>query len=445
MRYIPTTEKEKQNILRFLGISCFEELIDCIPPEIRLKGELKVPGPLSEIELLRDIDKLAKKNAGSNDYSVFLGGGSYDHFVPAIIQSIISRSEFLTAYTPYQAEISQGTLQTIYEYQSLICQLTGMNIANASMYDGASALAEAVLMASRITGNDKVLVSSTVNSAYRQVISTYCSGVGVSVETVPSADGCTDTDRLKKRLSEKICCAVFQYPNFFGIIEDIEKISETVKNSGALLVFCIDPIAMGILKSPAEFGADIIVGEGQSIGNRMSFGGPYLGFFSCKKDYIRQLPGRIVGATVDKNGKRGFTLTLQTRERHIRREKATSNICTNQALTALSSAIYLITMGKKGLRDVASQCLSKAHYAMERICRLDGFELLYRKPFFKEFTIKSKKDSSSVLDEIAGKKLLAGPDLSSCSEDLKNSFLVAVTEKRTKEEIDNLAEGLKNV
>lgn len=445
MRYIPTTEKEKQEILKFLGMSRFEELIDCIPPEIRLNGELKVSGPLSEIELMKDINGLAKKNADMNDYSVFLGGGSYDHFVPAIIQSITSRSEFLTAYTPYQAEISQGTLQTIYEYQSLICELTGMDVANASMYDGASALAEAVLMSSRITGKDKVLVSSTVNPGYRQVISTYCSGVGVSVETIPSVEGCTDAEGLKNRLSEKTCCAVFQYPNFFGIIEDIGKITETAKKSGALLVFCIDPIAMGILKSPAEFGADIIVGEGQGIGNRMSFGGPYLGFFACKKDYIRQLPGRIVGATVDKNGKRGFTLTLQTREQHIRRDKATSNICTNQALSALSSAIYLITMGKKGLKDVAAQCLSKAHYAMEKICKLDGFELLYRKPFFKEFAVKAKNSSASVIDKMARGKLLVGPDLSSFSNDLKNSFLVAVTEKRTKEEIDNLAEGLDNV
>jgi len=228
VRYIPTTEKEKKDILKFLGISRFEELIDCIPPEIRLKGEVKVPGPLSEIELLKDLGELAKKNADMNDYSVFLGGGSYDHFVPVIIQSIISRSEFLTAYTPYQAEISQGTLQTIYEYQSLICELTGMDISNASMYDGASALAEAVLMACRVNGKDKVLVSSTVNPNYRDVISTYCSGVGISVETIPSAEGCTDNDGLKNRLSDKICCAVFQYPNFFGIIEDIEKISETI-------------------------------------------------------------------------------------------------------------------------------------------------------------------------------------------------------------------------
>jgi len=445
VRYIPVTEKERQRMLKFLGISTFEELIKCIPSEVRVKGELKIPGPLSEIELLKEMKELSSKNVDGKGYLIFLGGGAYDHFVPTIINNLTSRSEFLTAYTPYQAEISQGTLQTIYEYQTMICELTGMDAANASMYDGASALAEAVLMANRLNGKYEVLISSTVNPIYRRVISTYCSGIGLSINSLPSAEGCTDISELRSKISENICCAVFQYPNFFGILEDIEKISEIVKEKKVVLIFSIDPIAMGILKSPSEFGADIIVGEGQGMGNKMSFGGPYLGFFACKKEYIRQLPGRIVGATVDKDGKRGFVLTLQTREQHIRREKATSNICTNQALNALSSVIYLVTMGKKGLREVATQCISKAHYAMEKVCRLGRFELLFKKPFFKEFAVKSKTDSESILDKMIKKKIIIGPDLRIFSEDLKNSFLIAVTENRTKEEIDILAEGLKDV
>jgi len=447
VKYIPVTEKEKQRMLDFLGIASFEELISNIPHEIRVKGDLKISSPLSEIELVREMKEISAQNMDGKGYSVFLGGGAYDHYVPAIISNLISRSEFLTAYTPYQAEISQGTLQSIYEYQSLICDLTGMDIANASMYDGASALAEAVLMANRLNDRKDVLISSTLNPVYQRVISTYCSGTGISIKHISSPDGTTSAEELKDKVSENACCAVFQYPNFFGIIEDIAMISEIVKNKNedVLLIFCIDPIAMGILKPPAEFGADIIVGEGQGMGNKMNFGGPYLGFFACKKEYMRQLPGRVVGATVDKKGRRGFTLTLQTREQHIRREKATSNICTNQALNALSSAIYLITMGKKGLREVATQCISKAHYAMEKICGIRGFELLFKKPFFKEFAIKSEKDTQLVLDSMRKTKIIAGPQIGRFSQDFKNSFLIAVTENRTKEEIDALAEGLANV
>ena len=440
--YIANTKKEQEEMLAVIGVDSIEELFSDIKPEHSPKS-FNLPKGKSEFEVVEYFRKLALKN--SSELIPFIGGGYYDHYVPSVVSSLMSRGEFFTAYTPYQPECSQGTLQALYEYQSAICTMTNMEISNASLYDGGTALYEAAMMAFRITKRKKILIDGGVSPIFKKILKTYTSNLDFEFNETEVVHGTADRKKMYALLDKDTAAVIVQNPNFFGAIDDYTDIVEKAHAAGALVIESVYPISLGLLKTPGEMDVDIVTGEGQSLGLSLNFGGPYLGFMATKKKYARKMPGRIVGQTTDKNGKRCFVNTLQAREQHIRREKATSNICTNQALTALSSAIYLITMGKKGLRDVASQCLSKAHYAMERICRLDGFELLYRKPFFKEFAIKSKKDSSSVLDEIAGKKLLAGPDLSSCSEDLKNSFLVAVTEKGTKEEIDNLAEGLKNV
>ncbi|MCK4386277.1 MAG: aminomethyl-transferring glycine dehydrogenase subunit GcvPA, partial [candidate division Zixibacteria bacterium] len=358
---------------------------------------------------------------------------------------IISRPEYYTAYTPYQAEVSQGTLQVIYEFQSLICELTGMDVANASMYDGATSLAEAALLAHAETQRDEILVAGSLNPSYKEVLSTYCRSLRLKVKTLPSKDGLIDPEVVKKTVSEKVACVILQNPNFFGLIEKIEEIEPLTHLVGALLVLVSDPISLGILKTPGEYNADIAVGEGQALGNNLSFGGPYLGYFASKRNLIRRMPGRIVGATTDTHQRRGFVLTLQTREQHIRREKATSNICTNQALCALASCVYLSLLGKSGIKKVAELCLQKSHYAFDQITKIEGFKKRFEAPFFKEFVVQTPIPPKRIIRSLIKRNIFAGFDLAQFDRKLKNCLLVCVTEKRTKEEIDYLVDELRKL
>jgi len=399
-----------------------EDFFRDIPAAVRLKGPLSLPPPLSEPELLEDLKTQSEKNRGA---SLFLGGGNYQHFIPSAVKHLVSRSEFYTAYTPYQAEASQGTLQSIYEYQSMICELTGMDVANASMYDGATALAEAALMSVRLTGRKEIVVSSAVHPHYRQVLKTYCRAADLKVTEVPydQESGLTSSDW---RPATGDACFILQQPNFFGNVESAEKLSALVHANGSLLIVAADPISLGLLKPPGEYGADIVVGEGQSLGNPQNFGGPGLGIFAVKKESLRQMPGRIVGATVDSEGKRGFVLTLSTREQHIRRERATSNICSNEALCALAACVYLALMGKNGLKKVAELCLQKANYLKRS---LPSSALLFpSSPSFKEFVVKTKSK--------------VGIDLGKDYPALKGARLICVTELAKKEWLDELAANL---
>jgi len=441
MGYVPNTEKDKKEMLNAIGVRDIGELLTDIPEEIRLKHGLNLPSPLSEIELKKEMLVLSEKNADLLHYTSFLGAGAYDHYIPSVVEHMVSRSEFYAAYTPYQAEASQGMLQSIYEFQSIICELTGMEAANASMYDGASATAEAAMMAIRITKRKEVIVSRAIHPNYRMVLKTYLQGIGVTIKEIPFKDGITDVDALS--ISDNTAAVIIQQPNFFGCIEELSAISAITKKFGALFIVSVDPIAMGILKSPGELGADIVVGEGQSLGNSLSFGGPYLGFFATKKEHIRQMPGRLVGATVDAQGKKGYCLTLQTREQHIKRERATSNICTNQALCALAATVYLSVIGKEGLIKVAELCLQKAHYAQREITKIEGFSSPFPAPFFKEFVIKTPVSAQRILEGLLKEKIIGGLELGNYYPELKDHLLICVTEKRTREEIERLVELLK--
>jgi glycine dehydrogenase subunit 1 len=447
MSYVPNTDGNRKEMLEKIGVGNFEELIEPIPDSLRLKEDLKIPPPLSELELTKLLTGLAGRNRDTNQSVCFLGGGAYDHFIPAIVDHIISRSEFYTAYTPYQAEVSQGTLQSIYEFQSLICELTGMEVANASMYDGATAVAEAALLAGAHTKRDRILVGGSLNPNYRKVIDTYCGSIKPKVDTLPvsKGEGLIDTDAAKKMISHKVACVIVQTPNFFGLLENVKEIEPLVHSAGALLVLVCDPVSLGVLKTPGEYNADIAVGEGQALGSNMYLGGPYLGYFAARRSLVRRMPGRIVAATNDTKGRMGYVMTLQTREQHIRREKATSNICTNQALCALSACVYLSVMGKAGIRKVAELCLQKSHYAAERIDSIDGFKRKYQAPFFKELVIETPLPAERVAGSLLEKGILAGVDLGRFDQTWKNQLLVCVTEKRTRKEIDFLVDELKRL
>ena len=438
--YIPNTPEQQREMLSAIGMENIEELFGSVPEAVRLKGPLQIPAQLSEMEVMKRLKALSKKNASTDDYACFLGAGAYDHFIPAVVGSLLSRQEFYTAYTPYQPEISQGTLQAIFEYQSLICMLTGMGVANASVYDGASAAAEAAVMACSVKKRNEVILAKSVNPQSREVIKTYARFKGIKITEFGFSDGAADMSDLSSLISDETAAVIVQTPNFFGITEDLEEIAEAVHEKGALLAVSCDPIALALLKPPGEAGADIAVGEGQAMGNPLSFGGPYLGFFAVKESLMRKMPGRIVGQTVDKNGKRCYVLTIQTREQHIRREKATSNICSNEALCALAATIYLSAMGKEGLRKVAQQCLSKAHYAYDKLVSTGRFEPVFDKPFFKEFAVRYGGDIKKLNDHLLSNKIIGGYDLEVSYPELRGAWLVAVTEKRTKGEIDALAE-----
>ena len=441
-RYIANTPAEQREMLRTVGAASIEDLLVKIPPKARLSRPLALPPALAEADLVRHLRNLAAANADADRYTCFQGGGSYDHYVPSPINHLVSRGEFFTAYTPYQPEASQGTLRTIYEYQTMIAELTGMDVANASIYDGASSLAEAALMAHAATERTEIVLARGVNPLYRRVVATYCDGPGIRLRDVPAPEGVLDEAAAKTLVGKKTAALVIQSPNFYGCLEDIAAAAEIAHAAGALLVVVAEPVNLGVLEAPGRLGADIVVGEGQGLGVPMSFGGPNLGVFAAKSALVRRMPGRLVGATVDRDGKRGFVLTLQTREQHIRRAKATSNICTNVALCALMATIYVATLGKQGLAKVGELSSAKAHYAAERLAAVPGVSLRFAQPFFKEFTLKLPKSPERVVARLARDRILAGVPLKTFDRALADCLLVAVTEKRTKAEIDAYADAL---
>jgi len=442
MRYISNTPAQQREMLEIIGASSIEDLLVRIPPKARLSRPLALPPAMAEMDLVRHLRRLSAENAGADDYACFLGGGAYDHAVPSPINHLVSRGEFFTAYTPYQPEASQGTLRTIYEYQSMIAELCGMEVANASIYDGASSLAEAVLMAHAVNGRDGIVLSRSVNPLYHQVVETYCEGPNLRLRSAPLADGLTDPDALRKIVTGATAGVVVQYPNFFGCLDDVKAVAEIAHAVGALLIVVADPVNLGLLTPPGALGADIVVGEGQGLGVPLSFGGPNLGVFATRQDLVRRMPGRLAGATVDVDGARGFVLTLQTREQHIRREKATSNICTNVALCALMATIYLAIMGRRGLRRVGELSVAKAHYAAAEFAKVPGVRLRFGAPFFKEFTLQLPKSPERVVRRLMKHKILGGVPLKAFDRQYKDCLLVAVTEKRTRDEIDAYAAAL---
>lgn len=444
--YIPHTAEDIDEMLEAIGLERLEELFQDIPKDVALNRELDLPSSMSEMEVRSYLESLASKNSTTDDMVCFLGAGAYDHYIPAIIDHIISRSEFYTSYTPYQPEISQGTLQYLFEYQTLICNLTGMDVSNASLYDGGTALTEAALMATSVGRKKEIIVSKAVNPQAREILKTYAHIQELKILELDIKDGVTDLEALEELMGEDTGAVIVQSPNFFGIIEDLELISSMVKKfRRTSLIASVDPISLGILKRPGDLGVDIVVGEGQALGMPLNFGGPYLGFIATTKKYMRKLPGRIVGQTKDMDGKRSFVLTLSAREQHIRREKATSNICSNQGLNTLAATIYMVTLGKEGLREVALQSTKKAHYAFKEITKTGKYRPLFNKPFFKEFAIKSDISSDKIINDLRKENIIGGYDLGRDYPEYENSILYAVTEKRTKDEIDKLSSLLEEI
>ncbi|MFZ1083083.1 MAG: aminomethyl-transferring glycine dehydrogenase subunit GcvPA [Candidatus Kryptoniota bacterium] len=442
MPYYPNTDDDRREMLETIRVKDFNELIRDIPQEIRLKGDLKIPPAMSELEVLKHVSALANKNVNTQESISFLGAGAYDHFIPSAVGALLSRSEFYTAYTPYQAEVSQGTLQSIYEYQTMICRLTGMDISNASLYDAGSGLAEAALMSVAHTGRKKIVAANPIHPLYMRVVRTYVHGQGFEIVEVPARDGTADIEAIKQVVDENVAAVIVQQPSFLGTLNDVFVLGEIAHSKKALYVVDASPISLGLLVPPGEYGADVVVGEGQSLGISQSFGGPFLGIFAVKEDLIRRLPGRLAGVTVDTEGNRGFVLTLQTREQQIRREKATSNICTNEGLMMLASTIYMSLMGKQGIREVAEQSSAKAHYLAEQIGKIPGFNLKYRQPFFNEFLVLTPVAAGKIIEAGLQKKILAGIDVERLIPGEKG-LLVAVTEKRTRDELDMFVEFLK--
>lgn len=447
MSYIPNTDADRQRMLEAIGVRSISDLFAPLGDEIRQRADFSGLAPaLDDITLKRHLLQLSSKNVNMDQHPCFLGAGIYDHYIPPIVGHITGRSEFYTAYTPYQPEVSQGVLQSIYEFQTLICQLTGMDVSNASMYDGATALAEAAIMACDITKRKGVVMASSVHPAFRQTVRTYLPMLSESVVELPydAKSGTLDAGVLESALSDDTGCVIVQQPNFFGGIEDLKAIAEAAHAKGALLIVNIDPIAFGLLETPGACGVDIVVGEGQGLGCSPGFGGPLLGLFACRKEYIRRLPGRIVGGTVDSEGTRAYTMTLRTREQDIRRDQATSNICTNQALFALAATVYLSAMGKTGVKQVANLCVQKAHYAQKTICQIPGFEPVFDGPFFKEFVVRCPENPVEINKRLLDAGILGGLPLAPFYPELgENMLLLCVTEQRTKDDIDALATALR--
>ncbi len=439
-QYIPNTAAQKKAMLSDIGAKNIEALFASVPSEVRQNGDIDLPPAMSEMEVLAQLKSLANKNVSTETHTCFLGAGAYDHYIPSVIDSLLMRQEFYTAYTPYQPEISQGTLQAMFEYQTMICMLTGMDVSNASLYDGASAFGDSALMACAATRRSEVLVAHSAHPQYRAVLKTYARSGDITVNEFGYSDGKIDMADLHTKVSENTAAVIIQTPNFFGIIEDLSAAGQLAHKHGALLIVSCDPISLGLIKPPGDSRADIVIGEGQPLGNALSFGGPYLGFLAVKEKLLRKIPGRIVGETTDKNGKRGFVLTAQTREQHIRREKATSNICSNQALNALTVAMYLSALGKQGLREVAHQCLQKANYAYNRLLDTGLFSPVFSAPFFKEFALQFGGDITALNEKLLTQGIIGGYDLSQDYPQHKNTWLLAVTEKRSKREIDDLVE-----
>jgi len=445
VRFTPSGPDEQLELLSEIGVDRFEDLLEGVPVHLRMDTPIPLPEGISEMEVLNEIGALAAKNRGTAELTGFAGGGAYDHFIPSAIDSLISRSEFTTAYTPYQSEVSQGTLQVIYEFQSLVAELMGMDVANASLYDGAHAVAEAMLLAHASRGADTILVSAGLNPHFMKVLETYAAGLPIELRTIPlSSDGRTDAAALKEALVEPVAGFILAQPNFYGCLEDAAGLTEIVKASGEkkppLVIGSVYPMSLGLIAPPGEWGADVATAEGQSLGLPLSLGGPYLGLFACRDEYLRRQPGRIIGRTLDRDGRESYVLTLQTREQHIRRQKATSNICTNQGLCAAWSTVYMTLLGPGGLREVAHHCSRKAAWLAGLLREIPGVELTFPDtPFFNEFTLSLPADAGGVLRRLADRGWLGGVDLKRFGGDMPGDLLVAVTERRSREEIDAFA------
>jgi glycine dehydrogenase subunit 1 len=436
-RYLPDTEQDQKEMLDVLNVSSIDELFEDIPAEIRLDGELDIPDAESELLLMKRLIQLSSQNKSATNYPIFLGAGTYDHYIPSVVDHMISRSEFYTAYTPYQPEISQGELQAIFEFQTMVSELTGMDVANSSMYDGFTSLAEAASLAVASTKRSKVLISKAVHPESRAIISPVSLGQGYTVEEVDLSTDVTDLVKLQEQIGKDTAAVIVQYPNFFGSIEDLAEIKKIAEANGALLIVSANPLALALLEAPGKLGADIVIGDMQPLGIPMSFGGPHCGYFAVSKKFMRKIPGRIVGQTADEQGKRGFVLTLQAREQHIRRDKATSNICSNQALNALAASVAMTALGKQGVKEMAIQNIQKANYA-KNACIKAGLDVPYAQPIFNEFVVKLTKPVREVNKQLLEKGIIGGFDLGRVYPELENHMLVAVTELRTKEEIDTL-------
>ncbi len=443
-RYIPASEADREAMLRVIGVGGIDDLFASIPPSLRFRGDLHVPGPLAEMELLATLTAISRANREIPVGAQFLGGGAYRHFVPAVVDHLLTRTEFYSSYTPYQPEISQGTLQAVFEYQTLICQLTDLDISNASMYDGASALAEGILMSERVNPKGRVVVSDRLHPEYLRVAGTYLENTGIALATFgPREDGTADPEAARRALGGTASALVVQHPNFFGCLEEIEALAAAAHDAGAALIVVVtEPVALGLLKGPGSQGADIVLGEGQSFGVPLSYGGPFLGFMAARSRFLRSMPGRLVGEARDVDDRRGYVLTLSTREQHIRREKATSNICTNEGLCALTATIFLATLGKEGLRELAIQNHAKAAYARERIGAAPGCRLRDTAPIFNEFVVELAIPAEKAIHDLTARGLVAGLPLSRYIPARPRDLLVTVTEMNPRAEIDRLAAEL---
>ncbi len=440
-RYLPMTEQDQKDMLATIGVQSIDELFADIPADVRFKGDYNIKPAATESDLIAEMTSLSAKNANLRDYKSFLGAGVYDHYIPVIVDHVISRSEFYTAYTPYQPEISQGELQAIFEFQTMICEITGMDVANSSMYDGGTALAEAAMLAAGHTRRTQILVSKAVQPDTREILHTYAKGQNLQVVEVETKDGITDLDALEKLIDDQTACVITQYPNFFGRIEDLAKIEQLTHSGKALFVVSTNPLALGVLQPPGNFGADIVIGDAQPFGISTAFGGPHCGYFAVTEKLMRKVPGRLVGQTVDEDGKRGFVLTLQAREQHIRRDKATSNICSNQALNALAASVCMTALGKAGLKEIAIRNIQHTHYAKEALKSV-GLTVVHDGPCFNEFIIQLPTNVDTANKQLLQKGIIGGFNLEKDYPELKNCMLVCVTEMRSKAEIELFAKEM---
>lgn len=440
MSYVLNTPADQAAMLQTIGVGSIDQLFEMIPAGVRLNRPLNVPAAQSEMELTQEMARLAAANVSPDQAVCFLGGGAYDHFIPAVVDQIAGRGEYYTAYTPYQAEASQGSLQVFFEFQTLLCQLTGMDVGNASLYEAGSAVTEAALMAhTSMEGKSRILIAESVHPECRQTLNTYLENLDPKADILRTPEGVVQPDALASAIDDQTSCVVVQSPNVFGNLEDVETLVKVAHDKGVSIVVSVDPVSLGLLKRPGDCGVDIVVGEGQGLGTPLQYGGPYLGLLACRQRFIRKVPGRLVGQTTDRNGKTCWALTLQTREQHIRREKATSNICTNQGLIALRATVHLAALGPLGLKETAELCVQKAHYAAQELARVPGIKLRYPdKPYFKEFTIRVSTAVEPLLAKLLQRGYHAGLPLGRWYPDLADCITIAVTEKRTKAEIDGL-------
>ncbi len=440
MDYTPHTEDDVARMLEVLGVGSVQDLFGQIPSSLRLARPLELPPAMAEAEVADHLARLSGVNRGTDRLICFAGGGAYDHYIPAVVRHLAFRGEFATSYTPYQPELSQGVLGALFEYQTMICELTGMEVANASLYDGASALVEGVNLAAGATGRDTIVISEAIHPHYRQVLESLGAGLRYRFVTAPAGAGTTEVPALGDA-----ACLVLGQPNFFGAIEDLAPAAEAAHAAGALLVVSFDPLSAGVIEAPGAHGADVVTGEGQALGNALNYGGPYLGIFATRREHVRRIPGRIVGATLDAGGHPGFVLTLQAREQHIRREKASSNVCTNQTLMAIAAAVYLSWLGPAGLQEVGETCLARAHHAAGMLSSVSGCSLAHAAPFFKEFVLRVPRSAEAVVSALAERGYLVGPALGPLFPQMADCLLVAVTERRSLEEIESLAKALAEV